>query len=83
MLRTSLFLMAIGLPLVGCSNDPATNYQLGQFFNGLSVAASQQQADQDAYFYHQQRQLWEARQAQQLQTISDKLPPTQNSSGWW
>lgn len=83
MLRTSLLLMAIGLPLVGCSNDPVTNYQLAQFANGLAVAAGQQQADADAYFYYQQRQLWEARQTQQLQNVSDRLPAAQNSSGWW
>jgi hypothetical protein len=82
-MKTALICLSAVLLLSACSNDPVTNYQWAQFANGLSAAAGQQQADADAAFYYRQQQLQQANQAQQLQEISDRMPPAANSSGWW
>jgi len=82
-MKTALICLSAVLCLSACSNDPVTNYQWAQFANGLSAAAGQQQADADAAFYYRQQQLQQANQAQQLQEISDRMPPAANSSGWW
>jgi hypothetical protein len=82
-MKTALFCSTLTIALVGCTNDPVTNYQWAQFAHGLSAAAGQQQADSDAAFYYRQQQLQQATQAQQLQNIADQMPPAQNSSGWW
>lgn len=79
-MKTALLALIASLSLVGCANDPATNYQWAQFANGLAAAAGQQQADSDADFYYRQQQLQRADQVQQLQGINDQLRG--NTGGW-